>query len=160
MNPRPSWDEYYIGLMHEIGKRGTCDRGMSGCIITRENRILTTGYVGAPPKMPHCDEAGHLIRKVLEDDGQIRQHCVRTVHAEQNAISQAARHGISIRGATLYCTMEPCLTCAMLIIAVGIERVVAYKKYHAAQMTRSLFADAGIELQLWLDELQTYPNSS
>lgn len=156
MNNRPSWDDYFIGLMHEVGKRGTCDRGKSGCIITRENRILTTGYVGSSPGQPHCDEAGHLIKKVLDDDGSIREHCVRTIHAEQNAICQAARHGINIQGATLYCKMEPCRICAQMIIAVGIQRVVAFRRYHAAQDTRMLFDSANIELAVVKDELEKY----
>jgi len=150
----PSWDEYFISLIHEIGKRGTCNRGKSGCLIARRNRILTTGYVGSAPKMPHCDDEGHLIRKVIDDDGSEREHCVRTIHAEQNAICQAARHGISIDGATLYCKMEPCRTCAQLIIAVGIVRVVAYRRYQAAEETRKLFKSAGIHLEVLVDEVE------
>ena len=153
---RPSWDDYFVGLMHEIGKRGTCNRGKSGCLIVKDNRILTTGYVGSAPGMPHCDDEDHYIKKVIEDDGSIKEHCVRTIHAEQNAICQAARHGISIMGATVYCKMEPCRTCAQLIIASGIKRVVAYKRYHAAQDTRDLFTGVGMELKVIVDEIEKY----
>lgn len=156
-NSRPSWDDYFISLMHEVGQRGTCDRGKSGCIIVRDNRILTTGYVGSSPGMPHCDEAGHLIKKVMDENGKMKEHCVRTIHAEQNAICQAARHGISIKDATLYCKMEPCRTCAQMIIAVGISRVVAYRRYHAAQDTRNLFQNAGVAMTVIKDEIETYP---
>ncbi len=153
---RPTWDQYFINLMHEIGKRGTCDRGQSGCIIVRDKRIICTGYVGSPPAMRHCDEDGHMMKKVIDDDGTVRRHCVRTIHAEQNAICQAAKYGTSIKDATLYCTMEPCRTCAMLIISVGIRKVVALKKYHAAQDTRDLFREAGIQLVVMVDQVQEY----
>lgn len=155
---RPSWDEYFLKLVDEVAKRATCDRGKSGCIIVKEKRILCSGYVGSPPGFPHCDEVGHDLRKVLDPDGTVRQHCVRTIHAEQNAICQAAKYGIALKGTTLYCTMEPCRVCAMLIISVGVERVVARRKYHAAQDTRELFKKAGIELVVMEDIVEGYDN--
>src|SRR5574344_1449422 len=103
---RPTWDEYFMEVCRTVAKRATCDRGMSGCVIARDNQILVTGYVGSPAGLPHCDDVGHLMRKVIHDDGSITQHCVRTVHAEQNAICQAAKRGISIDGATVYCKMR------------------------------------------------------
>ncbi len=153
---RPSWDEYFLDLTETVAKRATCDRGRSGCVIVRDNRILATGYVGSPPGLPHCDDVGHLMKQVIDDDGQVRSHCMRTIHAEQNAICQAARHGISLQGATLYCKMEPCRVCAMMIISVGITRVVAYRRYHAAQETREMFAEAGIVLDVVEDTLERY----
>jgi len=153
---RPTWDEYFIKLVDEVALRATCDRGRSGCVIVKDKRILCTGYVGSPPGFPHCDEAGHLFKKVIDDDGTERQHCMRTIHAEQNAICQAARWGIPLEDTTLYCTMEPCRVCAMLIISVGIKKVVAKKRYHAAQDTRQLFEQAGIQLVVMLDEQETY----
>jgi dCMP deaminase len=84
-------------------------------------------------------------------------HCVRTIHAEQNAICQAAKHGVSLKGATLYCKMEPCRVCAMLIISVGITTVIAKKKYHAAQETRDMFRQASVELVVVEDEVEKYP---
>lgn len=155
---RPSWDEYFIGLMQEVGKRATCNRGKSGCIIVKDKRLVCTGYVGSPPGLPHCDDVGHLMKKVIDEDGSERQHCVRTIHAEQNAICQAARYGIPLEGSTLYCKMEPCRTCAMLIISVGIKKVVAHKRYHAAQETREMFKMANIEMVVVEDEIEKYDN--
>ncbi len=153
---RPSWDDYFLDLVDSIGKRATCNRGRSGCVITKDKRIIATGYVGSPPGLPHCDEEGHLFKKVMDEQGNIKEHCMRTIHAEQNAICQAARHGISLEGATLYCTMEPCRACAMMIISAGITRVVCQKRYHAAQETRDMFAQAAIELIVAVDEEQQY----
>ena len=153
---RPTWDEYFLDLMDEVGKRATCDRGRSGCIVVKDKRIVATGYVGSPPGLPHCDEVGHLMKKVVDEDGTIRQHCVRTIHAEQNAICQASRYGIPLEGTTLYCRMEPCRTCAMLIISVGIRKVVARRRYHAAQETREMFQQAGVEMVVVEDELERY----
>ena len=155
---RPSWDEYFIKLVEEVAKRATCDRGMSGCIIVRDKRILCSGYVGSPPGFPHCNEVGHELKKVLDVDGTVRQHCVRTIHAEQNAICQAARYGIPLENTILYCTMEPCRVCAMLIISVGVKKVVAKRMYHAAQDTRELFEKAGIELVIMEDKTEEYDN--
>ena len=153
---RPSWDEYFLGLMNEVGKRATCDRGRSGCIVVRGKQIVCTGYVGSPPGLPHCDEVGHLMKKVVDDDGTSRQHCLRTIHAEQNAICQAAQQGIPLKGCTLYCKMEPCRVCAMLIISAGIKKVIAKKKYHAAQETRDMFLQTDVELVVVADEVEQY----
>src|SRR5271157_1746936 len=111
---RPSWDEYFIDLCRSVAERATCNRGRNGCVIVKDKRILCTGYVGAPPGLPHCDEVGHLFKYVLNSKGEKVQHCVRTIHAEQNAIAQAAKYGISIEGGTLYTLMTPCLDCAKL----------------------------------------------
>lgn len=153
---RPSWDEYFMDLVDQVAKRATCDRGKSGCLIVRDKRIICSGYVGSPPGFPHCDEVGHLMKKVIDEDGTVRQHCVRTIHAEQNAICQAARHGLSLQGTTLYCTMEPCRVCALLIISVGIKKVVAKRRYHAAAETRELFREADIEMVVMEDIVETY----
>lgn len=155
---RISWDDYFVELMDTVAKRATCDRGRSGCIIVRDKRIVSTGYVGSPPGLPHCDEIGHLMKEVIDEDGTVRKHCVRTIHAEQNAICQAARYGISLEGTTLYCKMEPCRVCAMLIISSGIKKVVAKRKYHAAQETREMFKDGGVELVVLEDTVENYTN--
>lgn len=153
---RPTWDQYFIGLIEQVGTRATCDRGKSGCIVVKDKRILCTGYVGSPPGLPHCDDEGHLLKKVIDDSGNMSQHCVRTIHAEQNAICQAARYGIPLDGTTLYCTMEPCRTCAMLIISVGIKKVVAKRRYHAGQETRELFKQAGLESTVLEEKTEQY----
>jgi len=153
---RPSWDEYFMGIAREVAKRATCDRGRSGAVLVRDKRILTTGYVGSPKGLPHCDEVGHLFKKTIDADGKESTHCIRTTHAEQNAILQAAMHGISTAGATLYCKMEPCIDCAKMIINAGIKRVVCEKKYHKAEITREFFKKAGVKLEVLNDEVEKY----
>ena len=155
---RPSWDEYFMELADTAAKRATCDRGRSGCVIVKDRQLLVTGYVGSPSGLPHCDEVGHLFHKTINPDGTVSNHCVRTVHAEQNAICQAARRGIALDGATLYCRMTPCRTCAMLIINCGIKRVVCEYKYHCGQESEELFSQAGIKLDFFHDEVMQYEN--
>ena len=155
---RPTWDEYFMELANTASKRATCDRGRSGCVIVKDRQLLVTGYVGSPAGLPHCDEVGHLFRQSINADGKITTHCVRTVHAEQNAICQAARRGIALDGATLYCRMTPCRTCAMLIINCGIKRVVCERKYHAGAESEELFRQAGIQLEFFHNEVQQYSN--
>jgi dCMP deaminase len=153
---RPSWDEYFMEIAHTVSKRATCDRGRSGCIIVKDKQILVTGYVGSPIGLPHCDEVGHQMKKMLHEDGTISEHCVRTVHAEQNAICQAAKLGIALEGSTLYCRMTPCRVCAMLIINCGIKRVVCEKKYHAGSESEEMFAKAGVKLEFFSEEVLKY----
>ena len=153
---RPSWDDYFLNLADTVSERATCNRGRSGCVIVKDKQILVTGYVGSPKGLPHCDDVGHLFRKVIHEDGSITQHCVRTVHAEQNAICQAARRGIALDGSTLYCRMTPCRTCAMLIINCGIERVVCERRYHDGAESEEMFRQVGIELVYKYDEVQQY----
>lgn len=153
---RPSWDGYFIKVMHAVAERATCDRGRSGCVIAKDRQILTTGYVGSPPGQPHCDEVGHEMHEVINDDGIVSEHCIRTIHAEQNALIQAAKRGVAVGGADLYCQMTPCYTCAKLIVASGIKRVVAYKDYQRAEKSRKLFKDAGILYELIHSEVQKY----
>jgi dCMP deaminase len=155
---RPTWDEYFLEVANTIAKRATCDRGRSGCVIAKGKQILVTGYVGSPTGLPHCDDVGHLFKKVIHEDGKITNHCVRTVHAEQNAICQAAKLGIALDGATLYCRMTPCRTCAMLIINCGIKRVVCERKYHAGSESEEMFKEAGVALEFIHDEIQQYDN--
>jgi dCMP deaminase len=153
---RPTWDEYFMEVANAIAKRATCDRGRSGCVIAKDNQILATGYVGAPAGLPHCDDVGHQMKKILHEDGTVTEHCVRTVHAEQNAICQAAKRGIAINGATMYCRMTPCRTCAMLIINCGIVRVVAEYRYHDAEESEEMFKMAGIKLEYVHNEVLKY----
>lgn len=155
---RPSWDDYFMEVCRAIAKRATCDRGRSGCVIVRDKQILTTGYVGSPVGMPHCDDAGHQFKKMIHEDDSITNHCVRTIHAEQNAICQAAKLGISLNGATLYCKMTPCRTCAMLIINCGIKEVVCEKKYHAGAESEEMFKQVGIILRFFNEEVEQYKN--
>ena len=153
---RPTWDEYFLDVMHALAKRATCDRGRTACVIVKDKQIVVSGYVGSPAGLPHCDEVGHLMKKVVEEDGSIHEHCMRTIHAEQNAICQAAKRGVSIEGATIYCKLAPCRTCAMLLIASGIKRVVAEYKYHAGGEAEDMLKQAGITLEYIHDETLQY----
>jgi len=155
---RPSWDEYFMEIAQTVASRATCDRGRSGCVIARDKQILVTGYVGSPKGMPHCDEIGHQMKTVRHEDGTETKHCVRTTHAEQNAIAQAAKIGAAINGATLYCKMTPCSTCAKIIINAGIDRVVCEKKYHAGSESEEMFKMAGIPLEYFDETIETYAN--
>ena len=155
-NERPSWDDYFLELANAASNRATCDRGKSGCVIVRDKQVLATGYVGSPAGLPHCDDVGHLMKKVIQENGEISEHCLRTVHSEQNAICQAAKRGIAIEGATIYTRMTPCRTCAMLLINCGIERVVCERKYQLAEESEQLLAEAGVKLVYKYDARQGY----
>lgn len=153
---RPSWDEYFIGMMSYVGSRGTCDRGRSGCVIVRDKRVISTGYVGSPPGLPHCDDVGHDIHTVINKDKTKSQHCIRTIHAEQNAIVQAARFGVSLEGATLYCKLMLCHVCAKLVVAAGIKRLVAQNDYHASARSKDILKKAGIKLEIKNKKIEKY----
>ncbi|MDD4395451.1 MAG: cytidine/deoxycytidylate deaminase family protein [Bacteroidales bacterium] len=153
---RPSWDEYFMEIANAVSSRATCDRGKSGCVIVRDRQILVTGYVGSPKGLPHCDEVGHQMKKTVHEDGTTTEHCVRTVHAEQNAICQAAKLGIALQDSTLYCRMTPCRVCAMLIINCGITRVVCEKKYHAGAESEEMFQKAGVTLEFFSTDIMQY----
>ncbi|MEI6528629.1 MAG: cytidine/deoxycytidylate deaminase family protein [bacterium] len=155
---RPSWDEYFLQLVDMVGSRGTCDRGRAGSVIVKNKRILTTGYVGAPSGLPSCDDVGHEMHTVTQEDGTISKHCIRTSHAEQNAINNAARVGIAVEGATLYCKMTPCYKCAQSIINAGIIRVVSLKDYHGGSRSKEIFKEAGVQFELLNNEMVTYSN--
>jgi dCMP deaminase len=153
---RPSWDEYFLKIVDMVGSRGSCDRGRAGCVITRDRRIVATGYAGSPVGLPHCDEVGHEMHTVINDDGTTSRHCIRTTHAEQNAICEAARMGIALEGGTLYCKMTPCYTCAKMIINAGIKRVVCAQDYHAGQRSKEIFQEAGVAYTLANEEMTEY----
>ncbi len=153
---RPSWDEYFMKIVEMVATRGTCDRGRTGCVIVKDRRIVSTGYVGSPIGLPHCDDAGHEMHTVIHEDGSKTRHCIRTSHNEQNAICQAARVGIALEGATIYSKMTPCYVCAKMIINAGIKRVVCEKDYHGGKRSKEIFKEAGIQYNLLNDEMTTY----
>lgn len=155
---RPSWDEYFVELTSTVARRATCNRGRSGCVIARDRHILVTGYVSSPAGLVNCDQVGHQMKSTIHEDGHISQHCVRTVHAEQNAICQAAKLGVPLQGATVYCKMTPCRTCAMLIINCGIKKVVCQKDYHAGGESKQMFKDAGVVLDILDETIEQYKN--
>jgi dCMP deaminase len=153
---RPTWDEYFIKIMEIVGSRATCDRGRSGCVIVKDKRIISTGYVGSPIGLAHCDEVGHEMHTVINLDGKESRHCIRATHAEQNAICQAARFGVSLAGSTLYCKMTPCYVCAKMIINSGIKRVVCSQDYHGGSRSKEIFKEADIQFDLISDQMTTY----
>lgn len=146
---RPSWDEYFMEIAKVVAKRSTCKRAAVGAVIVKDKRILTTGYAGAPKGMPHCLDVGCLIKSIVKENGKTEEHCLRTVHAEMNAIIQAALHGVSTDGATIYTTHLPCYNCAKVIINAGIKRIVADSpnagKY-VDEESLNLLKSAGIEV--------------
>lgn len=143
---RPTWDQYFLGQVKAVAERSTCNRGRSGAVIVVNERAVSTGYAGSPPGMPHCDEIGHQYRKMIDEKGKITNHCVRTIHAEQNALVQAALLGTSVKDGTMYSSMVPCYTCAKMILGAGIKRVVSLNDYHASEDTKTLFGQLGIGL--------------
>jgi dCMP deaminase len=143
---RPSWDEYFAQIANQVATRSTCLRRQVGAVIVREKRILATGYNGAPRGLAHCEEVGCLREQLGIPSGQ-RQEICRGLHAEQNAIIQAALHGVSIAGGTIYVTHQPCITCAKMLINAGIERIVCTSSY-PDELSRSMLAEAGIPLEV------------
>ena len=128
---RPDWDEYFIEMTKMAAKRSTCTRRQVGALIVKDNHILATGYNGVPSKVTHCDKAGCLREDLNIPSGECQELC-RGLHAEQNAIIQAALHGVSIQGATLYCTTKPCSICTKMIINSQISRIVYAEDYNDA----------------------------
>jgi dCMP deaminase len=116
---RPSWDEYFVDMVDVIGSRATCDKSGSGCVVTHDNRIISTGYTGSVSGLPHCNDVGHDMKAGL---------CARTIHAEHNAMSQALKFGISLEGATMYCKIKPCPACAKMAKSLGVKRIVVKEK--------------------------------
>ncbi len=141
---RPSWDDYFMEIAHVAAKRSTCLRRQVGAVIVRENRILATGYNGAPKGVPHCLDTGCRREELKIPSGQRHELCT-AVHAEQNAIIQAAVHGVSIDGATMYTTTQPCVLCAKMIINAGIKRIVCEGEY-PDQLAVAFLDAAGVEL--------------
>ena len=136
MSDRPSWDDYFMQITLQVARRSTCPRAAVGAVLVRDKRILTTGYNGAPRGLAHCTEAGCLM---------VNGHCVRTLHAEQNAIIQGALHGVDVSGSTIYVTHQPCLVCAKMVINAGIERVV-YGGDYPDEIACAFMVEAGLEL--------------
>ncbi|MBS3809310.1 MAG: cytidine/deoxycytidylate deaminase family protein [Desulfobacterales bacterium] len=142
---RPSWDNYFMEIAGLVSCRSTCLRRAVGAIIVKEHRILSTGYNGAPAGIRHCAEVGCLRETMNVESGQRHELC-RGIHAEQNAIIQAAYHGVAIRGGTLYCTNLPCAICTKMLINAGITEI-CYKEGYADQLSNSLLDEAGITMR-------------
>ncbi len=134
---RPDWDSYFMKIAYAVSERSTCDRAFVGCVLVLEKRILTTGFNGSPTGQPHCDEQGHLM---------VDGHCIRTIHAETNAIIQAALHGVSTKGATCYVTHLPCINCTKALINAGIVRLVYSIAYRTDENAMNFLKAANIEI--------------
>lgn len=141
---RPSWDEYFLRIAAEVSGRSTCLRRHVGAILVLEKYILATGYNGPPSGIAHCSEVGCLREKMQVPSGERHELC-RGLHAEQNAILQAAKHGTRIDGATLYSTHHPCSLCAKMLINAGICRIVIRDDY-PDELGKELLAQAGIPM--------------
>src|SRR5690348_6374056 len=134
---RPSWDEYFMNIARAVASRSTCSRRSVGALVVKDKRILATGYNGAPAGLRHCDHT---------DGGDMRDgHCARSTHAEQNAIVQAAKYGTPIDGSTVYCTDQPCLTCAKLLVNAGVRRVV-FEGAYPDELAVRILAEADVQL--------------
>ncbi len=142
---RPSWDEYFMGIAQDVAKRSTCLRRKVGCIIVKDKRILSTGYNGAVTGLPHCAQKGCLRDKMNISSGE-RQELCWGLHAEQNALLFTIAYGISLYNASLYCTHQPCILCAKMIIQAGIKKVVFCGTY-PDKLALDIFKEADVTLQ-------------
>ncbi len=141
---RPSWHEYFMGITDLVASRSTCTRRKVGAVLVKEKRLLCSGYNGAPANVPHCKETGCLREQLNVPSGEKHELC-RGVHAEQNAIIQAAYHGISVSGSVLYCTTQPCSICAKMIINAGIKTVY-FKEGYDDPLSLEMFDQAKVDL--------------
>ena len=142
---RISWDEYFMQIVEVVKTRSTCLRRQVGAVIVKDNRIITTGYNGAPSHLKHCTELGGCERQKMGIPSGERHELCRALHAEQNAIIQAAKLGNTTEGATIYVNLQPCVICAKMIINAGIVRVV-YKGDYPDEMAKSMLEEAKIVL--------------
>ncbi|MCK5542736.1 MAG: cytidine/deoxycytidylate deaminase family protein [Desulfobacterales bacterium] len=144
LHTRPSWTKYFMEIADLVASRSTCIRRKVGAILVKDKRILTSGYNGAPTGVTHCVETGCLRDRLQVPSGEKHELC-RGVHAEQNAIIQAANHGITVKGSVLYCTNQPCSICAKMIINAGVEKVYFRNGYNDP-LAEEMFEQAGIVL--------------
>jgi len=142
---RPAWDEYFIKIAKLVSSRSTCLRRNVGAVIVKNKQVLTTGYNGAPAGVRHCDEVGCMREKMGVPSGERHELC-RALHAEQNAFLQAARHGISLDGATMYMTTQPCSICAKMIINAGIKKII-FEGDYPDEFAIELLKEAGVILE-------------
>lgn len=152
MNRRPSWDEYFMDMAVLTAKRSTCLRRQVGAVIVKDKHIIATGYNGAPRGVPHCDEKGGCLRQQLNVPSGERHELCRALHAEQNAIIQAATLGQSIEGGTIYVTNQPCVICAKMIINAGIRRIVV-KEGYPDELAVEILREAGLSIVMLEDQV-------
>ena len=138
MSDRPSWHQYFLTITRQVAERSTCLRAKVGAVIVRDKSILATGYNGAPSGMPHCLDVGCLIYRTQTPTGDLEENCWRTIHAEINAIAQAARNGGAIRDASIYITHSPCVHCLKTLVNTGIKNIYYEKPYKLATLDEIL----------------------
>ena len=143
---RPDWDDYFIEITKVVSKRSTCLRRKVGAVIVKDKRILASGYNGAPSGLKHCGQAGGCLRARMRIPSGQRHELCRGLHAEQNAIIQAAVHGVNIRDSILYCTTHPCIICAKMIINAGIRQIVISAVYPDEE-SKKLLKESGIKVR-------------
>lgn len=141
---RPSWDEYFMQITGHVASRSTCTRRQVGALLVKQRCILATGYNGVPSGITHCDVAGCLRDQLKVPSGERHELC-RGLHAEQNAIIQAARHGVNISESTLYCTDSPCIICSKMLINAGVQEVI-YGRGYPDTLSLEMLAEAGIKV--------------
>jgi dCMP deaminase len=141
--PRPSWDEYFMSIAEQVSGRSTCMRRQTGAVLVKDKRILATGYNGTPAGLPHCEAVGCLREQRGIASGENHELC-RGIHAEQNAVIQAARYGIPIEGATIYSTHQPCVLCAKILINAGVVDI-AFRDPYPDPLSGELLAAAGVD---------------
>ena len=141
---RPSWDEYFMEITHLVARRSTCLRRQVGAVLVKDKNILATGYNGAPSGVAHCLDVGCLRERMGIPSGERHELC-RGLHAEQNAIIQAAKHGTNIDSSTLYCTTMPCIICSKMIINAGIRRIV-FEEGYSDQLAEEMIRESGVEV--------------
>ena len=129
MSARPTWDQYFLTITRQVAERSTCLRAQVGAVIVRDKNILATGYNGSPAGLPHCLDVGCLIYRSTTPAGEVEENCFRCIHAEINAIAQAAKNGAGIRDADIYITHTPCIHCFKVLINTGIKRIFYEKPY-------------------------------
>lgn len=145
---RPDWDSYFMEIAQVVSKRSTCLRRSVGAVLVKDKQILSTGYNGTPKGLPHCEDVGCLRQQLHVPSGQNHELC-RGIHAEQNAVIQAAVHGSSTDGATIYCTHQPCVVCTKILINAGIKRIVYANPYPDKLAEEMMHLDKGIEIVIW-----------
>jgi dCMP deaminase len=146
MTTRPSWDQYFMIITRQVAERSTCNRAKVGALIARDKNILATGYNGSPAGMPHCTDVGCLVYSSTTPAGEVEENCFRTIHAEINAIAQAAKNGATIRDADIYITHTPCIHCFKVLINTGIRRIF-YERVYKLHTLDEMLRHTSVELR-------------
>ena len=143
---RPGWDEYFLSIAKLVSRRSTCLRRHVGAVLVKDKRLLATGYNGAPSNIAHCEKTGCIREKLKIPRGERHELC-RGLHAEQNALLQAALHGVSVQGSKMYATIQPCIICAKMLINAGIKEIIIEGRY-PDKMSKDFFKEAKVKVKI------------